>query len=59
MFAVTHNYYTSSKSSTYVANGTSFSIEYGSGSVAGLVSNDVIQVSSWTASLNRVECNVV
>lgn len=50
MFAVTHNYYTSSDSSTYVANGTSFSIEYGSGSVAGLVSKDVIQVSSWTPS---------
>jgi hypothetical protein len=37
-----HAKYDSSKSSTYVKNGTIFKIEYGSGPVAGFLSQDVV-----------------
>jgi len=43
-----HNKYDSSKSSTYKANGTAFEIEYGSGNISGIVSNDVVGLADLT-----------
>ncbi|KAL5118467.1 aspartic proteinase precursor [Pleosporales sp. CAS-2024a] len=39
-----HTKYDSSSSSTYKKNGSSFDIQYGSGSLSGFVSNDVFQI---------------
>ncbi|KAJ8086655.1 aspartic proteinase precursor [Marasmius tenuissimus] len=39
-----HSKYDSSASSSYKANGTSFEIRYGSGSMEGIVSNDVLKI---------------
>jgi len=39
-----HNTYDSSKSNTYVANGTAFAIEYGSGELSGFLSEDWVTI---------------
>merc|ERR1712070_1166416 len=39
-----HQYYDHSKSSTYVANGTVFNIQYGSGPVSGVYSEETVSI---------------
>ncbi|ORY05886.1 endopeptidase [Basidiobolus meristosporus CBS 931.73] len=39
-----HQRYNSDESSTFKANGTQFAIQYGSGSLEGIISNDVVKV---------------
>jgi len=43
-----HHYYQHDKSSTYVANGTTFNIQYGSGPVAGYYSRDSVQIGDYS-----------
>jgi len=43
-----HHYYQHDKSSNYVANGTEFKIQYGSGPVAGFYSHDSVQIGDHT-----------
>ncbi|KAK0535967.1 aspartic proteinase precursor [Tilletia horrida] len=43
-----HAKYDSSESSSYKQNGSSFSIQYGSGSMEGFVSNDVLSIGDLT-----------
>lgn len=40
----THKHYDHTKSSTYVENGTEFAIQYGSGPVSGVYSQDTVQI---------------
>ncbi|NXB72271.1 RENI protein, partial [Donacobius atricapilla] len=42
---VSHSRYDASKSRTYIANGTGFAIRYGTGSVKGVLSQDIVMVS--------------
>ena len=41
-----HNKYVAEKSTTYRENGTSFEIRYGSGSMTGIVSNDILRIGN-------------
>lgn len=45
-----HSKYDSTKSSSYVANGTAYSIRYGSGSCSGFMSNDKVSVGGLTVA---------
>ncbi|XP_053954575.1 lysosomal aspartic protease-like [Anastrepha ludens] len=53
-----HNQYDSGASSTYVANGESFSIAYGSGSLTGYLSQDTVSVAGLSIS-NQVFAEAV
>jgi len=54
------NFYDSSASSTYKANGTSFAIRYGTGSLTGVLASDVVSVggSALSASMTFGEAQV-
>lgn len=43
-----HTKYDAEKSSSYKANGTEFKIQYGSGSLEGVISNDIMSIGDLT-----------
>ena len=49
-----HHRYDSSKSSSYVKNGTKFAIRYGSGSLQGFVSQDSVTVSQCAGVIGMI-----
>jgi len=52
-----HKQYDSSKSSSYVADGTTFSIQYGTGSMDGIVSQDTVQIGDMKVTTKFGEAN--
>jgi len=52
-----HQKYDSSQSSSYVADGTTFSIQYGTGSMDGIVSQDVVQIGDLQVTTKFGEAN--
>jgi len=45
--SIVHKHYDHSKSSSYVANGTEFAIQYGSGPVSGVYSQDTVTIGDY------------
>ena len=48
-----HHRYNAAKSSTYHSNGTKFSIQYGSGALEGVISNDIVKLGNITILNSR------
>jgi phytepsin len=50
-----HKQYDSASSTSYVANGTTYSIRYGSGACSGFMSNDLVSVGGLAAKVDFAE----
>ncbi|KAK9512547.1 hypothetical protein O3M35_000948 [Rhynocoris fuscipes] len=55
----THRYYKHGKSSTYVENGTEVNVIYGTGSMQGFLSHDVLTLGNITTEINFAEATSV